>query len=118
MNMTSSVERFEKRSENVDVSLLASTSCASAIIGVMPLPAAMPTTCAPSSVSSVDVKVPCGLMTSIRSPGRSSLFAHVEKRPPRSRLMATEIEPRLGGRQMEYERRISWPSIVFRSARC
>ncbi len=64
------------------------------------------------------MNVPCGLITSMRSPACSSLFAQVENRPPRSRLIATEIAPGVGGRQMEYDRRISCPSIVARSARC
>ena len=74
---------------------------ASAISGVMPDPAAMPTMWWPAVRAGSRVNVPCGLITSIRSPARSSLVAHVENAPPRSRLMATLIRPTAGGRQRE-----------------
>ncbi len=79
----------------------ASTLEASAISGVMPDPAAIPATCTPSSAPRSIVNVPCGLITSIRSPVRSSLVAQVENAPPRSRLIATLIRPGDGGRQIE-----------------
>jgi hypothetical protein len=88
------------------VSEVSSTVWATDMSGVIPDPAAMPTMWAPSSAGSPVVKVPCGLITSIRSPGLSSLFAQVENRPPMSRLMPTLMRPPpslkcCGGRQIE-----------------
>jgi ring-1,2-phenylacetyl-CoA epoxidase subunit PaaE len=73
----------------------------------MPLPGALPTTCAPSTSSSADVNVPCGTMTSMRAPGCSSALAHVgEKelrrsysicRPPTAGRISVGIKRDLGG---------------------
>ena len=90
-------------------------SAASAMIGVIPEPAAIATTC-PVEVDAFDTKVPAGLMTSTSSPGRSPSCAQVEKRPSGSRLMPTLIAPRRGGLHSEYERRSSSPSTVARRA--
>jgi len=95
-------ETVEKRA----VSDVSSTVWATDIRGVIPEPAAMPTMWAPSRSGRPVVNVPWGLITSIRSPGSSSLFAQVENRPPMSRLMPTLIRPPpslkcCGGRQIE-----------------
>ncbi len=71
------------------------------IIGVMPEPAAMPTTRPPVPGGRWETNRPSGLITSSVIPGARWSIAHGENSPPMSRLMPTLSDPATGAWQIE-----------------